>query len=73
MPVFKHSVTGQKAELTADYVSAFPEGTWDEVEKEGPNEKRERQLREAITNKVEIEPDDAEVEADNRIEAKEAV
>jgi hypothetical protein len=55
MPVWKHSITGQEAELTSDYVSVFAEGTWTKVADEGPVERSDRELREAIANKVEIE------------------
>lgn len=60
MPVFRHEQTGQEAELTSDYVSVFAEGTWTKVADEGPNEKADRELREAIANKVEIDDSDYE-------------
>lgn len=74
MPVFKHSETGQEAELTSDYVSVFPEGTWTKVADEGPNEKADRELREAIANKVEIEVDEPDLppaEVDEKLLEKE--
>lgn len=60
MPVYKNAQTGQEAELTSDYVSVFAEGTWTKVADEGPNEKADRELREAIANKVEIDDSDYE-------------
>lgn len=60
MPVYKNSQTGQEAELTSDYVSVFAAGTWEKVADESPSEKADRELREAIANKVEIDDSDYE-------------
>lgn len=58
MPIYKHSGTGNHAELSRAYVSAFPEGTWDLVEDEGPKEKADRELRELLDNKVTVDNGD---------------
>jgi hypothetical protein len=55
VPIYKHRETGNTAELSRDYVKAFPEGVWTLVEEEGPNERSDRELREALENKVTVE------------------
>lgn len=58
MPVFKHSVTGDETELSRDYAAAFPAGTWTLVEEVGPREQADRELKEALDNKVTVEDED---------------
>jgi hypothetical protein len=70
MPVYRHTVTGGEEELSEDYVSAFPSTTFEKIADEGPNEKRERELLEAIENKVDVEEDDEVTPAPKAAEKK---
>lgn len=58
MPVYRHTITDEEMELSEDYVSAFPSTTFEKIADEGPREKQDRELREAIANKVDVEDDD---------------
>lgn len=58
MPVYKHKDTGQEAVHTEDFVSSFPEGTWEKVADESEDERRAREREEAALAKVDLDNED---------------
>jgi hypothetical protein len=65
MPLFRHTLTGNEQTLSQEEADVYPSGTWKKLADESPVEKRDRELREALENKVELVTDDDEPVVDN--------
>lgn len=71
MGLYRNKITRLERTATPDYVAAFPDGQWELLADEAPDEKVARKLREqeeAIRNKVELvtdDDDDGSIELDD--------